>query len=214
MSLARHPRYPPPVRVLVLLLAGAALGTLFDWTHVTTSTTAYTSPTWLGLPWWIPLMYAAAGLGIGLSHPQLDRYLARPPRPLTPLALVLGIIALGAIWAGSGLLPLPHWQRGLILAPAAMLVWWTLDRTRAGLVLAGITAIAGCAAEITLSKLGHFNYMNPDIAGITSWLPWIYVAASVAVGNLGRALTPPQAPLGGGPPAMAVHASKPNSFST
>lgn len=201
MSRAGPSRYPPSVRILVLLLAGAALGTLFDWTHVTTGTTAYTTPTWLGLPWWIPLMYAAAGLGIGLSHPQLDKLLGRPRRPLTPFALVLGILALGAIWSGSGLLPLPHWQRGLILAPAALLVWFTLDRTRAGLIIAAITAIVGCTAEITLSKLGHFNYTNPDVAGIASWLPWVYVAASVAVGNLGRALSEPAAPSGPRPPS-------------
>ena len=178
------------MRYVVLLLAGAGLGTLFDATHVATNTTAYTTPAYLGLAWWVPLLYAAAGLGIGLSHPQLDRLLGRPRRPLHPAALLLGIIALGAMWTGSGLLPLPHWQRGLILAPAALLVWWALDRTRAGLALAALTALIGCTIEILLSRLGLFIYINPDIAGIASWIPWIYGVASVAIGNLGRALAP------------------------
>lgn len=180
------------MRIPVLLLAGATLGTLFDWTHVATGTTAYAAPAWRGLAWWVPLMFAAAGLAIGLSHPRLDRVLARPARPLRPADLVLGMVALGAIWAGSGLLPLPNWQRGLVLAPAALLVWWALDRTRAGFLLATMTAVTGSAVEVLVSSLGYFKYVTPDVAGITSWLPWVYFAASVAVGNLGRALAPRQ----------------------
>lgn len=180
------------MRIAALILAGAGLGTLFDWTHVATRTTAYTTPAYLGLAWWVPLLYAAAGLGIGLSHPRLDRVLGRPiiNEPIRPLALIAGVVALGAIWSGSGLLPLPHWQRSFILAPAALLVWWAIDRTRAGLVLAALTAAVGCAVEILLARLALFHYVAPDILGVASWLPWIYVAASVAVGNLGRALAP------------------------
>lgn len=177
------------MRCLVLILAGATLGSFFDALHVASGTTAYTHPTYFGLPWWVPLMYAIAVLGIGLSHPHIDRRFSRPARTIPISKLLLGLLALGAIWSASGLLPLPHWQTGLILGPAAVFVWWAFDRTRVGVLLAVLTAIAGCTLEILLSRLGLFKYTHPDVAGVASWLPWIYVAASVAVGNLGRALT-------------------------
>lgn len=176
-------------RIAALLLAGATLGSLFDWTHVATGTTAYTAPYWLGLAWWVPLMFASAALAIGLSHPHLDRRFGHRPPRRSHTALLAGLVGLGAIWAGSGLLPLPHWQRGLVLAPAALALWWTLDRTRVGLALAAATAIVGCAVEILVSRLGYFVYVEPDFININSWLPWVYVAASVAGGNLGRALS-------------------------
>lgn len=70
-----------------------------------------------------------------------------------------------------------------------MLVWVACDRSRAGLLLAIGTAIVGCFVEVALTSLDAFHYVHPDAGPIASWLPWIYVTASVAVGNLGRFLS-------------------------
>ncbi|MCY0541599.1 hypothetical protein OVW21_26595, partial [Klebsiella pneumoniae] len=51
------------------------------------------------------------------------------------------------------------------------------------------TAIVGFAVEVTLSRAGLFFHTHPDVLGIALWLPWIYVAASVGLGNVGRWLT-------------------------
>jgi hypothetical protein len=40
--------------------------------------------------------------------------------------------------------------------------------------------------EVVLSSAGLFSHTHPDVLGVALWLPWIYVAASVGVGNLGR----------------------------
>jgi len=174
-------------RVLVLAAVGATLGTSLDLVHVLTRTTAYTSPAFLGLAWWVPLNFAAATLAIGLSHPSLDDVLGRAaPVPRSGAVVVGGIAALAALWALSGLLRRSPSTVGLVLAPASLAVWWLLDGTGAGLALAAATAAVGVAVEIALVRHGQFLYVHPDMAGVASWLPWLYVAASVSVGNLGR----------------------------
>ena len=55
-------------------------------------------------------------------------------------------------------------------------------------VLALATAAVGVGVEATLASRGVFSYVAPDAGRVASWLPWLYVAASVAVGNLARYL--------------------------
>jgi hypothetical protein len=162
------------------------LGTLLGEAHVASGTIVYTHPTILGLAWWVPLLYATAGLGIGLSHPSIDARVARPQREITPENVLFGLVGLAVVWVSSGYLPMKDAVRSLVLGPLALGVWFVCDRTRYGLVLALATAIVGCLVELTLLSLGAFRYAHPDAGPIASWLPWIYVTASVAVGNLGR----------------------------
>src|SRR5262245_7944320 len=179
-------------RVLVLAAIGATVGTGLDLVHVLTRTTAYVYPAFWGLAWWVPFNFAAAALAIGLTHPPLDDFLGRSaPRPRNGAAIVAGIVALAAIWALSGLLKASPVTVGLVLAPASLAVWWLLDGTGSGLLLAAATAAAGVGVEVGLVRGGQFLYVHPDMAGVASWLPWLYVAASVSVGNLSRWLAAP-----------------------
>jgi hypothetical protein len=54
-------------------------------------------------------------------------------------------------------------------------------------------AASGVAVEAILSSAGLFSHTHPDILGVALWLPWLYVAASVGVGNVGRWLVAPHA---------------------
>lgn len=175
-------------RALILALVGGLLGALLDYSHVASGTIVYTHPAMAGVAWWVPLLYACSGLAIGLSHPTLDARLRRPAREITPENVLVGVVGLAAVWISSGYLPWNDPVRALVLGPLAMLVWLACDRTRAGLLLAIGTAIVGCLVEVALTALDAFHYAHPDAGPIASWLPWIYVTASVAVGNLGRFL--------------------------
>lgn len=187
-------------KALLLFLAGAIFGTLGDVFHVLSGTLDYYRPSGLmilppvGQPFWVPLLFGAAGLGIGMSHSSLDPYFGtQPQRPgLKNLTWVLlGTVALLATWAASGFLP---WATGgakdAFMAAVAVGTWLILDRSWQGLALGIATALIGTAVEITLVRSGQFYYL-PHAAnsmGVPSWLPWLYLCASVSVGNLGRIL--------------------------
>lgn len=175
-------------RALILAFLGGLLGALLDWSHVTSGTVVYARPVVLGEAWWVPLLYASSGLGIGLSHVALDARLARPEREITPERVLLGLVGLAVVWASSGYLPVADALRSLVLGPLALAVWFACDRTRVGLLVALATALVGCGVALALTAIGAFHYVHPDVGPIASWLPWIYVTASVAVGNLGRFL--------------------------
>ena len=167
-----------------LLVAGAVLGTLLDGVHVATATTRYTHPAVLGLAWWVPLLFAGASLAIGASHRLTDAMLGRDLRPGTA-RVAAGLALLLLLWATSGLVK-PARAALWILAPASVVMWLVLDGTLVGLLLALATAACGVAVESTLAAAGAFTYVAPDAGRVASWLPWLYVAASVAVGNYAR----------------------------
>ena len=188
-------------RVLILFVLGATLGPLGDWFHVISETTAYPSGVYAFYfgkqPYWVPLLFGAAGLAIGLSHPQMDRWLGAPfgRRGSRGIAgVIFGIAAFLGIYAMSAFAPLETGSSlDITIAAAAMLLWWAADRTWQGLLLAALTAAVGCAVEIYLVQQRAYVYLSPkdNFYGVASWLPWLYVAASVAVGNLGRFLQNP-----------------------
>jgi hypothetical protein len=170
---------------LRLALLGAVLGPLLDYAHVVTGAIRY-APGVRFVPWWVPLLYAGAALSVGLAHPAMDRHLGRVPAPKDRAHLAAGFAGFCAVWVASGAIPLGSAAVAAILAPASLALWWWLDRTWQGLVQAAATAAGGCLVEMTLSRAGLFAHTHPDVLGLAWWLPWIYVAASVGVGNVGR----------------------------
>lgn len=178
-------------RAIVLGLAGIFVGPLLDRMHLATGAIAYdTDVTPLGVPWWVHLVYLGAALGIGMSHPAIDKALRR--KQLVSLGagtLVLGFVGLVAIWAASGLIPASNGVIAATLALASAGVWWAFDRTWQGVVLAVATAVGGAVVEVVLVRAGLFHHARPDVMGIPVWLPFLYVAGSVAIGNLARRLS-------------------------
>jgi hypothetical protein len=217
MALAQLPFVPKPAtlreadlhmkslsfskRFWILAVTGALGGTLGDFCHVLSHTDGYPLSAGpqipgMGIPFWVPPLFAAAGLGIGFSHPWADRQTgaAYAPRPgvrsatqLTwALALFLGTWALSGFWTvpAGGI-------KDLVLGTLAVASWIAFDRTWTGLGLALVTSALGTGAEIfQIRALGTFYYTegNRNLFGAPSWLPFIYCCGSVAVGNLGRVL--------------------------
>jgi hypothetical protein len=178
-------------RWLILASLGASLGTLLDWVHVATRTTEYTHTDVFSLAWWVPFEYAAASVAIGVSHPWLDSLSGRrSTRGQSRGAVVAAVATLACIWAGTGLLHQTPLVADMVFGPAVVALWWIADRTPQGAAMALATAAMGVAAEWSLSAAGFFRHLSADWGRVPSWLPWIYAAASVAIGNLGRRLSP------------------------
>ncbi len=184
--------------VLILFSLGFFLGPIGDFCHVVAKTTGYPQGIFgiyfFRIPFWVPFLFGLATLAIGLSHPRLDRLLGKPPvRPGMKnwTKVGTGILLFLSLYGISGFMP---WKTGgindLVLAGLGLFLWWEYDRSWQGIVLGILTAIAGTCVEIALVHLGAFFYLPPknNLFGVASWLPWLYFAASVTVGNLGRRL--------------------------
>ncbi|MFO1462608.1 MAG: hypothetical protein U1F66_02450 [bacterium] len=196
---------PSKAKAAVLLfLVGAIFGPVGDSFHVVSGTTDYPQNIFQlyfwRLPWWVPLIFGTATVAIGLSHPQMDRWLGAPrdrPGSRGIAAVIFGVAAFLGIYAMTAFVPLASGgPLDLLIAGSAILVWGLLDRTWQGALLAAMTAVVGTLVEITLVHIGAFWYNPPKnlLFGVGSWLPWLYVSASVAVGNLGRYLLSPNNP--------------------
>ena len=96
---------------------------------------------------------------------------------LAPLIFLVVYALSGVIQAGTGGL------QDVWLATVAILFWWITDRTRIGAMLALLTAVGGTIFEIFLVSIHAFSYypQHANLMGVPSWLPWLYVVASVAI---------------------------------
>ena len=55
--------------ILWLFLLGATVGTGLDAFHVYSDVERYPAPVLFGVAWWVPLLFGAAVVVIGYSHP-------------------------------------------------------------------------------------------------------------------------------------------------
>lgn len=154
------------------MLLGGLVGPLLDRAHAWTGAIAYdTEVTALGVPWWVTLVYIGAALGIGLTHPALDRALRRPQKvELSAGVLGMGFAGMGALWVASGLLPGSNGVIALVLALGAGAMLAAFDRTWQGALMAVGTGIGGVVVEATLVRLGLFHHRSPDVWGLPVWL--------------------------------------------
>jgi hypothetical protein len=184
-------------RLVTLFLFGSVFGTLGDFFHVFTHTDGYLNPIfplpWTEQPFWVPILFGSATISIGISHPFMDQWIGPKRRRLkTWPKVIFANSCFLLLYAMSGFLTLPSGgSRDSVLALGAIAIWVSFDRTIQGIFLALNTALFGTLVELSLTQFGAFYY-DPSVAnfhGVPSWLPWLYVAASVSVGNLGRLLS-------------------------
>ena len=164
---------------------GATLGAALDAVHVHTGTTAYTRPVLFGQAWWVPPLFAGAGVAIGLGRPIAERLLGRSGRTPSRSAALQGIALFIAAYVTSGLVGTWPWICAALLAALFVVGWRRCDGSGLGLALAALTAAIGTAIEMLLVGTGAFVYLQPSFGGVAGWLPLLYCCASVGVGALG-----------------------------
>lgn len=173
--------------ILWLFLLGATLGTALDAIDVYSNVERYTMPTLFGLAWWVPLLFGAAAVAIGYSHPLVDPLIlnGRHSRPLLNSFFQVGWLLLAYVLGAS---PLDTITKTGLLILIYLNFWFLAGRGWQNLLLSLVTAITGTLIEMILVAGGAFSYLHPDILGLPYWLPCIYIIASLAVGDLGRSL--------------------------
>ena len=173
--------------ILWLFLLGAIFGTALDAFHVYSYIEQYTRPTFLGVAWWVPLLFGSATVVIGYSHPLIDPLVhnSRRPRRLATSIAELAWLLLAYVIAAS---PISSLAKTILLSLIYFNFWLLTGRGWQNLLLSLVTAITGTLIEMTLVAAGAFSYLQPDILGVPYWLPFMYACASLAVGDLGRYL--------------------------
>ena len=173
--------------ILWLFLLGAIFGTALDAFHVYSYVEQYTRPAFLGVAWWVPLLFGIAAVAIGYSHPLTDPLIhnLRRPRRLTMSIAELAWLLLAYVIAAS---PISSLAKTVLLTLIYFNFWLLTGRGWQNLLLSLVTAITGTLVEMTLVAAGAFSYLQPDMLGVPYWLPFMYACASLAVGDLGRSL--------------------------
>jgi hypothetical protein len=170
----------------LLLVGGGTLGPLFDAIHTHTATTYYPEVWYFRMAWWVPPLFAGAGLGFGVAPLVFDRVLRRervaPSGQTVAVAFTLFVLAYGV----SGLFKAPWPYQVLAQAAFFALAWWWCDRSLLGIFLSLAAGLMGTAVEVTLVQLGRFHYYEHQWLGVPAWLPVLYFTAQVALSTLGR----------------------------
>jgi hypothetical protein len=196
-------------RSITMGLASAVLGPICDNFHSQHDVLRYHNPLHIYVPpilalettWWTPILFAIAGIILGLGCPFLDGVLPQfwPRGGRNPLWIfVLANISIFVMlyWASAvlerpllgvvafGSLP----AMDLTLGWAALVSWTVFDATPQGFLMASLTAVCGPLVEIVLINGGKlYHYAHPDVLGaVPSWIAWVYFAGGPAVSNLGR----------------------------
>ncbi|KAM8857045.1 insulin-induced gene 2 protein isoform 1-T1 [Synchiropus picturatus] len=136
------------------------------------------------------LMAPVSSAVIGLLYPTMDRRLGQPHRFKREWSSVMRCVAVfvGINHASAKVDFVNNVQLSLTLAALSVGLWWTFDRSRCGFTL-GVTI--ALLATLTTQLLVHhqlFRYTSPDFLYVRSWLPCIFFAGVITVGNIGRQL--------------------------
>src|SRR6266700_5134454 len=166
-----------------LFLLGASLGTALDALEVYSGVERYPRPMFFGVAWWVPLLFGAAAVAIGYSHPLISR--TRPYRRLSSSIGELTWLVLAYLISAS---TLDSQAKVGLIAIIYLNFWLLAGRSWQDLLLSFVTAVTGTLVEMILVNAGVFSYTHPDILGVPYWLPGLYACASLAVGDLGRSL--------------------------
>ena len=177
--------------LFVSFIVGAIAGTSGDYVHVLTNTDGYPAKGSFpflplpdaNLPVWVPFLFGTAVMLMAavhkllsnMYHPRLERHFVFGM--CSPIIFVTIYILTGVLHSGTG-----SWE-DVWLAAVTVLLWWAIDGTRIGAILAVVIAFFGTSFEILLVNSGAFFYFkeHSNMLGVPSWLPWLYMCASVCI---------------------------------
>lgn len=170
------------MQLLIAVLVGGATFTGLDYLHATHGVTRYFRADLFGVqPWWVLLLFPCAVFTtVVMVEPMRKLLRGAPPSPTPPsLAMVLGdlLFAMGAYAITSFFNDRPVVLTLLLVGSwvarcVGRLPTWVV-------VYAAATALTGTLVEALLVALGQFEYLRPDLIGVTIWLPGIYLHAGL-----------------------------------
>jgi hypothetical protein len=154
--------------------------------HVATATTAYAEPVLFGLAWWVPPLFAAAAVAMGLARPVAERLTDRMTTGPTAGGAATGLALFVLAYLASGVLPLRSPLVAAIIGVLSLCAWGASDGSALGVCLAGATAVIGTSVEAGLTGAGVFRHAHRELAGVAIWLPALYATGQMGVGAVGK----------------------------
>jgi hypothetical protein len=197
-----------------MAFSGAALGPFLDSYHSAFGVLRYDSPITLALwgthdnpalitSWWVPELFALAGIIIGWLYIILDAIL-----PTSDLEASHACPSAPKILTGISLFTFQYWLSGVmfssdvpnstilnVMSVIAALGFVILDGSLSGFISSTATAVGGPLIEVgllTLSRLGllgasGYHYTDLSETGFFPvWIAPVYFLGGPAVGNLAR----------------------------
>ncbi|KAM4626203.1 insulin-induced gene 2 protein [Discoglossus pictus] len=181
------------IRGLLLFLIGVFLALVLNLLQVQRNVTLFPPDVLSSLfssAWWVPLCCGTAAAAIGLLYPCIDRHLGEPHKFKREWSSVMRCVAVfvGINHASAKVDFANNMQLSLTLAALSIGLWWTFDRSRSGLGLGiGIAFFATLVSQLLVYN-GVYQYTSPDFLYVRSWLPCIFFAGGITMGNIGRQL--------------------------
>uniref|UniRef100_A0A673H682 Insulin-induced gene protein n=1 Tax=Sinocyclocheilus rhinocerous TaxID=307959 RepID=A0A673H682_9TELE len=181
------------IRAAMLFMVGVFLALVLNLLQVQRNVTLFPPDVISSIfssAWWVPPCCGTAAALIGLLYPCMDRRLGEPHKLKREWSNVMRCVAVfvGINHASAKVDFANNVQLSLTLAALSVGLWWTFDRSRSGFGLGVIIAILATLATQLLVYNGVFQYTSPDFLYIRSWLPCIFFAGVITVGNIGRQL--------------------------
>lgn len=170
-------------RIALVAIPFAILLTVCDSVfHVRTNTLEYHwNPQVLDQTILVPLTFWLAAVGMLLTvrvvHPSAPA--------VTGAKVVDGLVLVVLAYLASGLIAPDH---AIAYAVALLFGWivrlaWRTDR-RTAVVIGVAIASGGVLGEASLSALGDFSYLHPDVLGVPWWLFPLYLHGSMVAIDL------------------------------
>ncbi|XP_072273952.1 insulin-induced gene 2 protein isoform X1 [Pyxicephalus adspersus] len=181
------------IRGLLLFLIGVFLALVLNLLQVQRNVTLFPPDVLSSLfssAWWVPVCCGTAAAAIGLLYPCIDRQLGEPHKFKREWSSVMRCVAVfvGINHASAKVDFANNMQLSLTLAALSIGLWWTFDRSRSGLGLGiGIAFFATLVSQLLVYN-GVYQYTSPDFLYVRSWLPCIFFAGGITMGNIGRQL--------------------------
>lgn len=181
------------IRGLLLFLIGVFLALVLNLLQVQRNVTLFPPDVLSSLfssTWWVPLCCGTAAAAIGLLYPCIDHQLGEPHKFKREWSSVMRCVAVfvGINHASAKVDFANNMQLSLTLAALSIGLWWTFDRSRSGLGLGiGIAFFATLVSQLLVYN-GVYQYTSPDFLYVRSWLPCIFFAGGITMGNIGRQL--------------------------
>lgn len=167
---------------------GSLAGTLGDRFHTAYDVLRYPQPIWQQEAWFVPFLFAAAGIAMGVGHRWLRGILSAAPCERRFPTLVVGLLFFWACYIPTAALGHAPVLVTVLLVAAFILRAW-LGGSRVDVVHVLATAIIGTGVEALLIRMGHFEYLATSAGlAVPCWLPALYLHGALIAGHLDDAL--------------------------
>jgi hypothetical protein len=159
-------------RLAGVWLVSAVVGTLLDRIHTYFGVLRYAHPCFCEESCWTPVVMGGAGVALVLTHGLLRRVFHQPAAGTTRVVVVQGFDFATAYLASGIFQATPL---GLLTAYGVVAVFRVVqDRRPARIATVVATMIVGVTAELLLTHIGFFEYVHPDVYGVTYWIGGLY----------------------------------------